>query len=456
MVSPFSFRGKIGRLAYALWSLGAFFSQHLVIRIVAGTEGQFPWADPWTYVVPLRSLVTVSGASDILQTAGFAYLLLVAWALAALAYRRAVDADINEWIAVLAIAPVIQVPVIVYLCLFPSRVESDRAVVEAPVRLPAADSAGTPHLLWVAGAGVLAGIGLTLLAVTVGTLIFGTYGMGLFLLTPFVIGAMTAYIANHKSDIGGGRTALSVVIATGLGSLALVLVALEGIVCIIMAAPLGLGVALIGGVLGREIALHSRRPARQSLSCVALLPLVFAVEKFLPATISFETVQTIEVHAPPDAVWKSVLSTDPIEGPLALPFRLGMAYPLRGEVIGEGVGAVRRGEFSTGTAIERVTEWEPNRRFAFVVVDDIPAMQELSPYQHVHAPHVVGYFRTTHTSIELILRSDGHTGIIERTSHELRLDPVLYWLPMARWVVQENNARVLAHIRRHAEQSKAR
>jgi uncharacterized membrane protein YhaH (DUF805 family) len=30
MVSPFSFKGKIGRLPYMLWSLAAFFSQHLV------------------------------------------------------------------------------------------------------------------------------------------------------------------------------------------------------------------------------------------------------------------------------------------------------------------------------------------------------------------------------------------------------------------------------------------
>jgi hypothetical protein len=150
-------------------------------------------------------------------------------------------------------------------------------------------------------------------------------------------------------------------------------------------------------------------------------------------------------------VWRSLLSTDPIEGPLALPFRLGIAYPLRGEVLGEGEGAVRRGEFSTGTAIERVTEWLPNRKLSFVVVNDIPAMRELSPYEHVYAAHVVGYFRTTSTSFELVPRSDGGTDIVELTSHELRLDPVPYWLPMARWVVHENNARVLEHIRSHAE-----
>src|SRR5262249_11910137 len=135
----------------------------------------------------------------------------------------------------------------------------------------------------------------------------------------------------------------------------------------------------------------------------------------------------------------------------ALPFRLGVAYPRGGEIIGEGVGALRRGEFSTGIAFERVTEWVPERKLAFTVISDVPAMRELSPYRHVHAPHVVGYFRTTYTSFEIVPRADGRSDIVERTSHELRLEPIFYWLPMARWIVHENNARVLAHIRRQAE-----
>jgi hypothetical protein len=70
----------------------------------------------------------------------------------------------------------------------------------------------------------------------------------------------------------------------------------------------------------------------------------------------------------------------------------------------------------------------------------------------VHAPHVIGYFRTSYTSFELVERANGHTELVERTTHQLKLDPVLYWLPMARWVVHANNARVLAHIQRQAEQ----
>ena len=144
---------------------------------------------------------------------------------------------------------------------------------------------------------------------------------------------------------------------------------------------------------------------------------------------------------------------DRIGEPPALPFRLGVAYPLSGEIIGEGVGATRRGEFSTGVALEQVTEWVPNRKLTFVVLVDVPSMRELSPWRHVHAPHVTGYFNSMRTSFELVPRADGGTEIIERTSHELKLEPALYWLPLARWIVQLNNARVLSHIRQQAEQS---
>jgi len=143
------------------------------------------------------------------------------------------------------------------------------------------------------------------------------------------------------------------------------------------------------------------------------------------------------------------------EEPVALAFRLGLAYPVRGEVLGEGIGSIRLGVFSTGVALERVTEWIPNRKLSFILLNEVPAMRELSPYAKVHAPHVVGYFRTTNTSFELLDRDDGNTEVIERTSHVLSLEPVLYWLPLARWVVHENNTRVLAHIKRRAEASQA-
>jgi hypothetical protein len=273
----------------------------------------------------------------------------------------------------------------------------------------------------------------------------------MFVVSPFVVGAVTGYLGNRQHDIGPTKTLILVSGATALGGLALLGVALEGIVCLVLAAPLGFGMAWIGGALGRAIAVHARRTPRQTLSGVALLPLVFAVENFMSATTGLDTTETIVVNAPPERVWNAIVDMDPIDEPPALPFRLGIAYPLRGEIVGEGVGALRRGEFSTGIAIERITEWLPERKLAFVVVNDVPGMREISPYQHVHAPHVVGYFLTNSTSFELVPLPDSRTRIIERTSHELRLDPIFYWLPMARFVVHANNARVLRHIKRQSE-----
>jgi uncharacterized membrane protein YhaH (DUF805 family) len=456
VITPFTFKGKIGRAPYAAWSVAIFLSQYLIPLYT----GQLRNLNVWSYLIPHRALLAVGDSADLVHALGAAaYLLIAAWALAALAFRRANDANVGGWIAAFAITPIVQILMILALCFAPSEPDRDLVRCFAPSEpdgepRTTVTHAGTsqPISLWASAVrGVLAGAGLTSGAVALGTLVFGTYGSALFLLTPFVVGIVSAYTANHREDIGGRQTALTVFIAVLLGSLTLVAVAVEGVICIVMAAPLGLGMALIGGVLGRAMALQARRPAAQTLPCLALLPLMFAVENVLPPVAHLDTEQSIAVAAPPELVWKSILSTDRIEGPLALPFRLGVAYPLRGEVLGAGVGAERLGEFSTGTAIERVTEWVPNRKLAFVVVRDMPGMRELSPYEHVHAPHVIGYFRTTYTSFELIPRADGSTDIVERTSHELRLDPVPYWLPMARWIVRQNNARVLEHIRIHAE-----
>jgi hypothetical protein len=82
-------------------------------------------------------------------------------------------------------------------------------------------------------------------------------------------------------------------------------------------------------------------------------------------------------------------------------------------------------------------------------------MHELSPYRHVNAPHVKGYFRTTFTSFEIVPLGQSRCRLIEHTGHELKLDPILYWMPLARWIIHENNYRVLSHIREQSEQTQS-
>jgi uncharacterized membrane protein YhaH (DUF805 family) len=436
--SLFSFQGKMRRLPYAAAALAIFLGQYLLVVVLFQRQGAWP-QDDWRFLAaPLRGLVDLPGAPPLSLSIAFALMILISWALAVLSFRRAADAGANRWIAAFSMAPVIQVGAILYLSVAPSR---DPAPVPEP---------GARTLDWITAVqGVLAGAGLTLLSVATAALLFGSYGFGMFVLSPILIGATTAFVANRKGDIGWPATERLTRYALLLGGIGLLVTALEGVVCIVLCAPLAIGMGWFGAVLGQAITLAGNRC--NSLMGIALLPMVFASEAVLPAATSFVTQESIEIAAPPDAVWRSLVDMRTIATPPSLPFRWGIAYPLRGEIEGEGVGAIRRGTFSTGVALERVTEWRKDRKLAFVLFQDPPAMRELSPYRNVHAPHVQGYFRTTATSFEIVPLAAGRSRLVERTEHELRLDPVLYWMPFARWMIRENNSRVLNHIRLQAE-----
>ncbi len=438
----FAFEGTIGRLPYALSSLAIVALPYAAVRLVFAALHQ-PWAATWrSSTVPLFALGELEHLPLFTLPLAFLALLVVYWALAALAFRRAADAAADGWIAALVVAPGFQIPAILYLSFLPRR----------PQPAPTADAIPDGRMEWRSAAqGVLTGMALTLFGVAAGALVFGSYGFGIFVLTPFVIGVATAFLANRVRDIGWRQTHHLTALALTLGGTALVLVALEGLVCIVLAAPLAYGTALVGALLGRAAAQRPGRRGRSTLTAFAILPAMFASEQAFPATTTFATDESIDIAAPPDAVWRALIRMDRIDGPPSLPFRLGVAYPLRGEIAGSGVGAIRTGVFSTGIALERVTEWQADRVLGFVVLSDPPAMHEMSPYAHVNAPHVQGYFRTVSTRFEIVGLAGGRSRLSEHTVHALRLDPILYWLPLARWIIHQNNARVLASVRAHAE-----
>jgi hypothetical protein len=58
--------------------------------------------------------------------------------------------------------------------------------------------------------------------------------------------------------------------------------------------------------------------------------MVFASEEMWPPLAQVETTESIDVAAPPISVWQALIDMQTMEALLALPFRLGMAYPISG------------------------------------------------------------------------------------------------------------------------------
>ena len=299
-------------------------------------------------------------------------------------------------------------------------------------------------------AGTLAGVGIILLAVLISALVFRAYGWGLFVLTPFVVGFTTGYLVNRHELQTMKTTNALVLLAAALGCLGLIMFALEGLICLVLASPLAALLAIGGGALGRRAARLGKEPAGP-LYCVALLPLMFAADAISPPDALMLTDESIVIDAQPSRVWQAVTSDDPIWEPPTLVGRLGLAYPERGHLEGKGVGATRSGFFSTGVAREKVTEWQKDRTFGFVVLKQPPAMTEMSPYHHVHAPHVNGYFETGETRFEIEPLDGQKTRLTILAAHHLRIDPIIYWQPIARWAASSNTRRVLRDIRSKAE-----
>ncbi|MCW6528611.1 SRPBCC family protein, partial [Sphingomonas sp. MMSM20] len=441
-MAPFkAFAGETGPLRYALAASLLLLAQPLSVMLIFHIAG-WPLAnDASFWFLPLRRLALVRTLSATQAAIAFALGLTVTGTLAVLSFRRAQWSRVGYVFAALTIVPGVQIVAAAILALLPrNEVQPD----------PKSGFA-IAHIIQ----GLVAGVAIIVLAVLVSALSFGAYGWSLFVMTPLLVGVTTGYLANRRHELSAGSTAMIVLAAAVLGTASLILFALEGLVCILMASPLGVLAALLGGAIGRAAA-RAGQSGNRPLLGLALLPGLFALEGAMPPSVPIETHAAIDIAAPPSAVWAALIDAAPITGGPGLVGVTGLAYPVRGRLLGTGVGAIRLGDFSTGTAREQVVEWQPDHRLAFRVLHQPPAMEEMSPYRHVHAPHVNGYFTTGETRFSLIALAGRRTRLVVAAAHRLRIDPALYWEPLARLAIRLNVSRVLDDIRVKAELSPLR
>ena len=125
--------------------------------------------------------------------------------------------------------------------------------------------------------------------------------------------------------------------------------------------------------------------------------------------------------------------------------------PVRARIEGTGVGAVRHCEFTTGSFVEPIRIWDAPNRLAFDVTKQPDPLVELTPYRHVHPPHLQGTFVSVKGEFELLKISGGKTKLIGRTWYKVDMGPRVYWRLWTDWIVHRIHNRVLNHIQDSTE-----
>jgi hypothetical protein len=286
------------------------------------------------------------------------------------------------------------------------------------------------------------------------TFVYQNYALGLFALLPLMLGGLSTMLFAYRNPTDRRSCRQIAWFSLLIYCVGLLVFAMEGLICLMMALPIGLPLVWIGHAIGYELVkskVAGNPPA-------AMVLIVLSV----PALMSFEytnrdhaeslqsVITSIEIQASPQTVWERVIAFPQLEEPAEWLFKTGIAYPINATIEGSGVGAIRYCNFSTGSFVEPITVWDKPRLLKFDVADQPEPMEEASPYD-LHPAHLHGFFVSKRGQFRLIALPNGHTRLEGTTWYYNRIQPNFYWCLWSDYIVHQIHQRVLNHIKAHSE-----
>ncbi len=445
----FGFQGRVNRSSYALAGIFGVLLKYNLDRWLALRLIRTPWT-LWSYLfpvrVPLDSISPYTHQSRFLVLLGLTAIPFI-WFGMAMTVKRLRDAGLNRLSALLFFAPAANIPFFIFLCIVPGR---EKTLGPPKLFLRAV----LPRSKWgIAIFSVLAAsaVGAGLGALTI--LVMGTYGWTLFLAIPFFMGFLSAWLFAYEQARSLGECIGVAMLSVVLASLMLIGIAVDGLFCILMAAPIGIVLAGFGAFLAYSLQTVYRIQTGSMLSLVLALPLFCSAEYLSPLpTPAFTTHTAIEISAPPRSVWKHLVSFSRIDQPLHPIFRFGISYPLEAQITGSGLTADRKCIFSSGSFREPILAWDEGKHFAFGVSEEPLLMREWSPYSSLHVRHLEDHdFRPQRADFFLTELPGGRTRLDGWTTYENRMWPGAYWRIFTDAILHQIHFRVFRHVKELSE-----
>ena len=278
----------------------------------------------------------------------------------------------------------------------------------------------------------------------------GEYGIALFILTPFLIGFCSVILYGFRNEINRCDAVWIGYKTLGICTLGLIIFAIEGLICIVMDAPIGILLTWMGSLVGYHMVKKTTNSAPSILLIlIGIIPLTSFVESKIEPELTSVTTSII-IDAKPLDVWKNVIEFPQLEEPTEFIFKTGIAYPTNAKIKGEGVGAVRHCNFTTGSFVEPVTVWEEGKLLKFDVLEQPAPMKELS-FWNIDAPHLHDYFVSKKGQFKLIELENGKTLLQGTTWYYHNIKPAFYWQLWSDLIIHKIHNRVLSHIKENSE-----
>lgn len=281
----------------------------------------------------------------------------------------------------------------------------------------------------------------------------GDYGWTIFVFVPFLIGFLPSYLASKKLNLSK-RECYSLSFTTLLAAtIALLIFAIEGMICIVMALPILMLLVWFGAYIGYTV--NHKKPMLNNSTVTIILALYsmsFLSFDYINDPNSLISIKTsIVIKAPIEKVWQNVIVFDTIAEPNEFIFKTGIAYPKDATIRGKGVGAVRYCNFTTGSFVEPITTWNEPDLLQFSVESQPTPMNEFNPFWTIHPPHLDGYFQSQKGEFRLKKITDNETLLQGTTWYKIDIYPGFYWKIWSDLIIHKIHNRVLNHIKIESE-----
>ena len=253
----------------------------------------------------------------------------------------------------------------------------------------------------------------------------------LFIGVPTLLAIVVVFFVSPRSGVGVACKAVTI------GLLVSMLFLWEGVLCVVMSAPLFYGVAVVIGTVVSKARRTSGKPTDTAFFCLALLALIPMSLEGVTAVTSFDRNESAEetriVHASPDAVQRALFQPPRFHRALPLYLRAGFPVPISARIEGNSVGAqwVIRflgGEMrldgiapQAGNLVLKIEEMQPGLIRWRAISDDS------------HMPHFLGW---QEASVRWEKRDEQTTAVTWTLRYRRNLDPAWYFAPWEHYAVR--------------------